>query len=92
MDNVQFSQIYNNDAVVLSKKKKNIITLTQKEFLAVANGSNKNSKSDNLIFKRITGKLLPTNQVAQKQSPIKRIVMNKNKIIPISPTLTVRIN
>lgn len=90
MENVEFNSLYNNnETVVLPKKKKKIITLTQEEFLAMANGTNKTSSDNNLVIKQLTGKLISTNQTQQK-TPIKRIVMKNNKIIPISPTVNVR--
>lgn len=87
LENIDINPVYRNNSLDLAKKKKKIITLTQEEFLAMANGNNKNF-NDNVILKHITGKFVQSAQTIQKPS-VKRIVMKKNKIIPISPTINV---
>lgn len=86
MENVEITPIYDQEDLEMSKNKKKIITITPEEFLAMANGANRNTNK-NFIFKQLTGKLMPTVQTPTKT--VKRIVMKKNKIIPISPSVNV---
>lgn len=63
-------------------KKKKIITITPEEFLAMTTNG---TLTSNNILRQVNGKLM---QVPVKPT-LKRIVMKKNKIIPISPSVNV---
>lgn len=85
MESVQISPI--SKGTQMTKKRKKVITITQGEYLAMANGNNKNLNQNN-VLRQITGKLMHSKQ-SQSKGNVKRIVMKKNKIIPISSTMHV---